>query len=76
MIIYVMGKSASGKDSIGRLLLADGELSLKPVVLYTTRPMRDGEEEGREKTEKERDAERTRKRKTGMEKHEGREKSK
>ena len=48
VIIYVMGKSASGKDSIGRLLLADGELSLKPVVLYTTRPMRDGEEEGRE----------------------------
>jgi len=48
VIIYVMGKSASGKDSIGQMLLEDGELSLKPVVLYTTRPMREGEKEGRE----------------------------
>ncbi len=47
-IFYLMGKSASGKDSVFRLLLADPELALKTVVMYTTRPPRDGEEDGRE----------------------------
>ena len=44
-IFYLMGKSASGKDSIyTRLRSVCPEL--KSIVLYTTRPMRDGEQEG------------------------------
>ena len=47
--IYVlMGKSASGKDAIYRNLLADETLGLRKVVGYTTRPMRKGEEEGKQ----------------------------
>ncbi len=45
-IFYIMGKSASGKDTIFRRLLSDGRLGLREWVLYTTRPMRDGEREG------------------------------
>ncbi|MGI6055989.1 MAG: guanylate kinase [Bilifractor sp.] len=48
MIYYIMGKSASGKDHIYTALLAGKDLNLKPIVLYTTRPMRQGEENGRE----------------------------
>ncbi len=44
-IFYLIGKSGSGKDSIYKELMDMG-LGLKPVVLYTTRPMRDGETEG------------------------------
>lgn len=47
-IFYIMGKSSSGKDTIYSRLLADGELGLSRIVLYTTRPMREGEQEGRE----------------------------
>lgn len=47
-IFYMMGKSASGKDSIFRMLAGDKELALKTVVMYTTRPKRSGEEDGRE----------------------------
>lgn len=43
-----MGKSASGKDELARKLLVDKDLDLKPVVLYTTRPRREGEKNGRE----------------------------
>jgi guanylate kinase len=44
-IFYVMGKSASGKDTIYKKILE--QLSeLKTVTLYTTRPIRDGEKEG------------------------------
>ena len=43
-----MGKSASGKDAVYRNLLANEELSLRKVVGYTTRPMRKGEEEGKQ----------------------------
>ena len=46
-IYYLMGKSASGKDTIYRELLKKCP-ELRRVVLYTTRPMRDGECEGRE----------------------------
>ncbi len=47
--LYVlMGKSASGKDTVYRGLLGHPELNLCPVVLYTTRPLRSGEEDGRE----------------------------
>ncbi len=45
-IFYIMGKSSSGKDTIyNRIRL---EEKLLPVVLYTTRPMRENEENGRE----------------------------
>ena len=43
-----MGKSASGKDAVYRNLLADETLALRKVVIYTTRPMRKGEEEGKQ----------------------------
>ena len=47
MIFYIMGKSASGKDSLyKKLLLSD--LNLNRFVIYTTRPKRDGEQEGME----------------------------
>lgn len=45
-IFYLMGKSASGKDTIYELLKGDPSLNLRTVVLYTTRPMRSGEVEG------------------------------
>ncbi|MBQ0043102.1 MAG: guanylate kinase [Lachnospiraceae bacterium] len=45
-IVYVMGKSSSGKDTIYKALLANKELALSPVVLYTTRPIREGERDG------------------------------
>lgn len=47
-IFMLMGKSASGKDHIYKQLLGDGSLGLKPLTLYTTRPKRAGEENGRE----------------------------
>ncbi len=45
-LFYVIGKSATGKDTIFRELLAQEVRKLKPLVLYTTRPMRAGEEQG------------------------------
>lgn len=45
-IFYLMGKSATGKDTIYKLLLQNPALHLKPIVLYTTRPIRDGETNG------------------------------
>ena len=45
-IFYIMGKSASGKDKIYSRLAGNKELNLKKLVLYTTRPIRDGEEDG------------------------------
>lgn len=45
-IFVVIGKSASGKDTIYRELAMDKSLGLKEVVSYTTRPIREGEEEG------------------------------
>lgn len=41
-----MGKSASGKDRIYSRLAGDRTLNLKKLILYTTRPIRDGEKEG------------------------------
>ena len=43
-----MGKSATGKDTIYERLLKDEELNLKRIIPYTTRPIRDHEEVGRE----------------------------
>ena len=41
-----MGKSAAGKDKIYSLLADNHELSLNKLVLYTTRPIRAGEQNG------------------------------
>ena len=41
-----MGKSASGKDTIYKVLLEKKELNLSPMVSYTTRPIREGEQAG------------------------------
>ena len=47
--LYILiGKSASGKDAVYKALLKDPELNLQPYVGYTTRPIRAGEENGRE----------------------------
>lgn len=45
MIYYIMGKSASGKDSIYKELL-NRYPHLNKIVLYTTRPVRTGEIDG------------------------------
>lgn len=45
-IFIVIGKSATGKDTIYKKLLEQKELSLKTVIMYTTRPIRVSEEEG------------------------------
>lgn len=47
-IFCLIGKSASGKDTIYQRLLRDPSLPLRSVIPYTTRPMRSGEAEGRE----------------------------
>ena len=47
MIFYIMGKSASGKDSLYKRLM-DSNLDLSRFAIYTTRPKRDGEVEGLE----------------------------
>ena len=47
-IVYLMGKSSTGKDTLFKRLLADETLGLKTVVSYTTRPIRDGEQNGQE----------------------------
>lgn len=43
-IIYIVGKSSVGKDTIYKRLKE--EIDVKPYVLYTTRPIRTGEEDG------------------------------
>lgn len=45
-IFFVLGKSCSGKDTVFSRLREDKSLALKTVVGYTTRPMREGEEDG------------------------------
>lgn len=47
-IVYLMGKSSSGKDTIFKRLLADPSLGLQTIVPYTTRPIRSGERDGLE----------------------------
>ena len=44
-LICLMGKSSSGKDTIYKRLRTELP-ELLPVVLYTTRPMREGEQDG------------------------------
>jgi len=45
-LVCLIGKSSSGKDTIYRELLKESEFKFKKVVLYTTRPIRDNEEDG------------------------------
>lgn len=45
-MICLMGKSSSGKDTIYKHLMADPRLALRPIVPYTTRPIRAGEQNG------------------------------
>ncbi len=45
-IFYLMGKSASGKDTIYEALLADSALQLSALIPWTTRPIRAREMEG------------------------------
>ena len=47
-IFCLMGKSSSGKDTIYKKILSDGSVDLLPIVPGTTRPMRDGETDGKE----------------------------
>ncbi len=47
-IFCLMGKSASGKDKLFKTLMSEGKLPLKKVVIYTTRPIREKEKDGRE----------------------------
>lgn len=47
MNIYIlMGKSATGKDTLYKKLLEDVRINFKPLVTYTTRPIREGEKDG------------------------------
>lgn len=46
-IFYLMGKSASGKDTIYKKV-KEQVPELKTIVIYTTRPIREGEQDGRE----------------------------
>lgn len=48
-IFVFMGKSSSGKDTLFKeLLKSSEELDIVPYVLYTTRPMRENEENGKD----------------------------
>jgi len=47
-IIFLMGKSSTGKDTIYKRLLEEGTWPLTAIVPYTTRPIREGEREGAE----------------------------
>lgn len=45
-IYCIMGKSASGKDTIYKELLKQDKVKLQTLVTYTTRPIREGERDG------------------------------
>ena len=45
-IFCLMGKSSSGKDTIYKMLSEQEEISFSKIIPYTTRPMRQGEQEG------------------------------
>lgn len=47
-IFVLMGKSASGKDTLYSRIIADSTVSVSTIVPYTTRPIRSGEAEGAE----------------------------
>ncbi len=45
-IYIIIGKSATGKDTIFKKLLENPQLELKTVTMYTTRPIRHSETDG------------------------------
>ncbi len=45
-IFCLIGKSSCGKDTLYKRILSDGNLPLKTLVSYTTRPIRSGETDG------------------------------
>ena len=45
-IVYLMGKSSTGKDTIYKHLLNSDRVDLHTIVPYTTRPIRAGESNG------------------------------
>lgn len=47
-LIALIGKAGSGKDTILKDIVKIYKLPINPIVSYTTRPMREGEVEGRE----------------------------
>ena len=47
-MILTLGKSGTGKDTLYKKLLSDGALPFERLVPCTTRPIRAGEENGRE----------------------------
>lgn len=47
-MLYLMGKSSTGKDTVYKALLEWKDIQFYRVIPYTTRPIRAGEEEGME----------------------------
>lgn len=47
-IFCILGESGSGKDTLVEYTLKEFKLDLKPVLSYTDRPMREGEQNGKE----------------------------
>lgn len=45
-IFYIMGKSSTGKDTIYKKLLERCDNTLRRIIMYTTRPIREGERNG------------------------------
>jgi len=45
-IVYLMGKSSSGKDTVYKRLLDQKDILFHTIVIYTTRPIRAGETDG------------------------------
>ncbi|MGN0240568.1 MAG: guanylate kinase [Candidatus Weimeria sp.] len=45
-LYVIVGKSASGKDTLEKKLIEDKSLGLHHIVPYTTRPIREGEKDG------------------------------
>ncbi len=47
-LFYIMGKSSTGKDTLYEALRNDPSLPLRQLVMYTTRPIRADETDGKE----------------------------
>ncbi len=47
-LFVLIGKSSSGKDSVYKLLMQKCRGAYREVIPYTTRPIRDGERDGKE----------------------------
>lgn len=45
-IVYMMGKSSTGKDTLFKELVRKNTFDYKTIVTYTTRPIREGEKDG------------------------------